>query len=170
MGLFDKLFKKEEAAVLPAVSAADGDIVAIADGELIDVHTVSDPVFAEEMMGKSTAFKFNQDKVVLCAPANGKLETLFPTGHAYGVTANDGVEILIHCGIDTVNAKGDGFKILGKKQGDTVKAGDPIVEADIKKLSQSYDMSTMLIITNDNDKEINFIDPQRVTRGQKVNK
>ena len=156
MGLFDKLFKKEEAAVLPAVSAADGDIVAIADGEL--------------MMGKSTAFKFNQDKVVLCSPANGKLETLFPTGHAYGVTANDGVEILIHCGIDTVNAKGDGFKILGKKQGDTVKAGDPIVEADIKKLSQNYDMSTMLIITNDNDKEIDFIDPQRVTRGQKVNK
>ena len=60
MGLFDKLFKKEEEVVLPALeNVADEDIVAIADGELIDVSTVSDPVFAEQMMGKSTAFKFD---------------------------------------------------------------------------------------------------------------
>ena len=84
------------------------------------------------------------------------------------MTANNGVEVLIHCGIDTVNANGDGFKLLGKKQGDAVKAGDPIVEADIKKLSKNYDMSTMLIITNANDKEIEFIEPQNVTRGQSV--
>ncbi|MBQ2079536.1 MAG: PTS glucose transporter subunit IIA, partial [Erysipelotrichaceae bacterium] len=69
---------------------------------------------------------------------------------------------------DTVNAKGDGFKLLGKKQGDAIKAGDPIVEVDIKKLSKTYDMSTMLIITNANDKELDFVDPQTVTRGQKV--
>ncbi|MBQ2232589.1 MAG: PTS glucose transporter subunit IIA, partial [Erysipelotrichaceae bacterium] len=64
--------------------------------------------------------------------------------------------------------KGDGFKLLGKKQGDAIKAGDPIVEVDIKKLSKTYDMSTMLIITNANDKELDFVDPQTVTRGQKV--
>ncbi|MBR6724797.1 MAG: PTS glucose transporter subunit IIA, partial [Erysipelotrichaceae bacterium] len=62
----------------------------------------------------------------------------------------------------------DGFKLLGKKQGDAIKAGDPIVEVDIKKLSKTYDMSTMLIITNANDKELDFVDPQTVTRGQKV--
>ncbi len=169
MGLFDKLFKKEEEVVLPALeNVADEDIVAIADGELIDVSTVSDPVFAEQMMGKSTAFKFDKDKVVLCSPANGTLAVLFPTGHAYGIAMNNGVELLVHCGVDTVNAKGDGFKLLGKKQGDAIKAGDPIVEVDIKKLSKTYDMSTMLIITNANDKELNFVDPQTVTRGQKV--
>ncbi len=169
MGLFDKLFKKEEEAVLPALeNVADEDIVAIADGELIDVSTVSDPVFAEQMMGKSTAFKFDKDKVVLCSPANGTLAVLFPTGHAYGIAMNNGVELLVHCGVDTVNAKGDGFKLLGKKQGDAIKAGDPIVEVDIKKLSKTYDMSTMLIITNANDKELDFVDPQTVTRGQKV--
>ena len=169
MGLFDKLFKKEEEVVLPALeNVADEDIVAIADGELIDVSTVSDPVFAEQMMGKSTAFKFDKDKVVLCSPANGTLAVLFPTGHAYGIAMNNGVELLVHCGVDTVNAKGDGFKLLGKKQGDAIKAGDPIVEVDIKKLSKTYDMSTMLIITNANDKELDFIDPQTVTRGQKV--
>lgn len=169
MGLFDKLFKKEEEVVLPALeNVADEDIVAIADGELIDVSTVSDPVFAEQMMGKSTAFKFEKDKVVLCSPANGTLAVLFPTGHAYGIAMNNGVELLVHCGVDTVNAKGDGFKLLGKKQGDAIKAGDPIVEVDIKKLSKTYDMSTMLIITNANDKELDFVDPQTVTRGQKV--
>ena len=169
MGLFDKLYKQEEAVDFPALeNVADEDIVAIADGELIDVSTVSDPVFAEQMMGKSTAFKFDKDKVVLCSPANGTLAVLFPTGHAYGIAMNNGVELLVHCGVDTVNAKGDGFKLLGKKQGDAIKAGDPIVEVDIKKLSKTYDMSTMLIITNANDKELDFVDPQTVTRGQKV--
>jgi len=168
MGLFDRLFRKEEEVKLPELIVCDDDIVAIADGELIDVHTVADPVFGEEMMGKSIAFKYNTDKVVLCSPVNGTLSVLFPTGHAYGLTANNGVEVLIHCGIDTVNANGDGFKLLGKKQGDAVKAGDPIVEADIKKLSKNYDMSTMLIITNANNKEIEFIEPQNVTRGQSV--
>ena len=170
MGLFDKLFKKEEEVVLPELNVGDEDIVALADGELIDIKTVSDPVFAEQMMGKSTAFKFPGDKVVLCAPANGTLAVLFPTGHAYGLQMNNGVELLVHCGVDTVNANGDGFRLLGKKQGDTVKAGDPIVEVDLKKLSKTYDMSTMLIITNANDKELDFVDPKPVTRGEKVTK
>ncbi|MBR2791741.1 MAG: PTS glucose transporter subunit IIA [Erysipelotrichaceae bacterium] len=167
MGLFDKLFKKEE-EVLPELNVDDSAIVAIADGELIDVKSVPDPVFAEEMMGKSTAFKYNKDKVTLCSPANGTLGVLFPTGHAFGIVTNEGVEILIHCGVDTVNANGDGFKLLKKKQGDTVKAGDPIVEVDIKKLSANYDMSTMLIITNPNEKVFEFIEPQAVKRGQSV--
>ena len=83
-------------------------------------------------------------------------------------TANNGVELLIHCGIDTVNANGDGFRLLKKKQGDTVKAGDPIVEVDLKKLSAKYDMSTMLIVTNANGREIAFIDPAEVKRGESV--
>lgn len=170
MGLFDKLFKKEEEIVLPELNVSDDDIVALADGEMIDIKTVSDPVFAEEMMGKSTAFKFPGDKVVLCAPANGTLAVLFPTGHAYGLQMNNGVELLVHCGVDTVNANGDGFRLLGKKQGDTVKAGDPIVEVDLKKLSKTYDMSTMLIITNANEKELDFVDPKPVVRGEKVTK
>ena len=168
MGIFDKLFGKEKKPVLPELDVSDNDITAIADGELIDVHTVSDPVFAEEMMGKSTAFRFDEANVILCSPVNGTLNVVFPTGHAYGVTASDGTEILVHCGIDTVNANGDGFSLLGKKQGDTVKAGDPIVEVNIRKLSKQYDMSTMLIITNPNGRDISFIEPQTVKRGQSI--
>jgi len=168
MGLFDKLFKKEEEVVLEELNVNDGDIVAIADGQLVDIKTVSDPVFAEQMMGQSIAFKYNKDKVVLCSPVNGTLSVLFPTGHAFGLTSNDDVEVLVHIGVDTVNSKGDGFKLLNKKQGDAVKAGDPIVEVDVNKLAKTYDMSTMLIITNANGKQINFIDPQEVKRGQSI--
>ena len=170
MGLFDKLLKKEEVVVLPELNVSDEDIVALADGELIDIKSVSDPVFSEQMMGKSCAFKYPEGKTVLCSPANGTLAVLFPTGHAYGILMNNGVELLVHCGIDTVNAKGDGFRLLDKKQGDAVKAGDPIVEVDLKKLSKTYDMSTMLIITNANDKQLDFVDPKPVVRGEKVTK
>ncbi|MBQ6493463.1 MAG: PTS glucose transporter subunit IIA [Erysipelotrichaceae bacterium] len=167
MGFLDKLLKKEETVELPELNLDDSAIVALADGEIIDIKTVSDPVFAEEMMGKSIAFKYS-GKTILCSPANGTLSVLFPTGHAFGVTTNEGVELLIHCGVDTVNAKGDGFKLMNKKQGDSVKAGDPIVQVDVDKLAKTYDMSTMLIITDANDKELDFIDPQSVTRGQSV--
>ena len=170
MGLFDKFLKKEEEINLPALEVADDEIVALADGELIDISTVPDPVFAEQMMGKTCAFIYGEGKVVLCAPANGTLGVLFPTGHAYGVVMNNGVELLGHCGVDTVNAKGEGFRLLKKKQGDAVKAGDPIVEVDVTKLSKTYDMSTMLIITNDNGLNLEFVDPQPVVRGQKVTK
>jgi phosphotransferase system IIA component len=81
----------------------------------------------------------------------------------------NGVELLVHIGIDTVNSKGEGFKLLGKKQGDTVKAGVPIVEADLKKLSKKYAMPVMLIVTNSAEHEVKFIVPQSVTRGQKIN-
>ena len=134
MGLFDAFKKKE--VVLEPVNAADEDIVALADGQMIDVTTVSDPMFAEKMMGDSIAFSYEGDKVTICSPANGTLSAIFPTGHAFGVTMKNGVELLVHIGIDTVNSKGDGFKVLGKKQDQAVKAGDPIVEVDLKKLKK----------------------------------
>ena len=162
-----KLFgkKKEE---LSSINAQDTDIVAIADGKMIDVTTVSDPVFAQKMMGESVAFQYDNDKVTLCSPANGTLSVLFPTGHAFGVTMKNGVELLVHCGVNTVEANGEGFELLGKKQGDLVKAGDPIVEVNIKKLSKKYDMSTMLIVTNANGMIVNFIGPKDVKRRDRI--
>ncbi len=168
MGLLDKIIKKEEEAVLPEVNVADDEIVAIADGKLIDVAEVPDDVFAKQMMGKTAAFRYDSGKVILCSPANGTLSVLFPTGHAYGITMNDGVELLVHCGVNTVEANGDGFRPLKKKQGDPVRASDPIVEVDLAKLSQKYDMSTMLIITEAKQKEFTFIETGEVIRGQKI--
>ena len=155
MGLFGGLFKKKD------------EIVAIADGKVVETSSVSDPVFAQEMMGKTLVFSYDTDKVVLHAPANGTLTVLFPTGHAFGITTDGGVELLVHCGVDTVNADG-GFEVLDKKQGDRVNTGDPIVEVDLKKLKETYDMSTMLVITNPNGKTFDFVGPCDVKLGQSV--
>lgn len=155
MGLFGGLFKKKD------------EIVAIADGKVVETSSVSDPVFAQEMMGKTLVFSYDTDKVVLHAPANGTLTVLFPTGHAFGISTDGGVELLVHCGVDTVNADG-GFKVLDKKQGDRVNTGDPIVEVDLKKLKETYDMSTMLVITNSNGKTFEFVGPCDVKLGQSV--
>lgn len=166
MGLFN-MFKKEEPQLEP-IQADDNAIVAMADGKLIDVATVSDPMFAQKALGDGVAFQYPGDSVTICAPANGELTALFPTGHAFGITMNNGVELLVHIGINTVESKGEGFTKLSKKQGDQVKAGDPIMKVDLKKLSAKYEMPTMLIVTNANEREIKFIDPQDVKRGQSV--
>lgn len=155
MGLFGGLFKKKD------------EIVAIADGKVVETSSVSDPVFAQEMMGKTLVFSYDTDKVVLHAPASGTLTVLFPTGHAFGITTDGGVELLVHCGVDTVNADG-GFKVLDKKQGDKVNVGDPIVEVDLKKLKETYDMSTMLVITNQNGKTFEFVSPCDIKLGESV--
>ena len=76
---------------------------------------------------------------------------------------------MIHIGVNTVEGKGDGFQIL-VKQGDTVKAGDPLVKLDMKKLKAKYDMTVMLIVTDTNGQEVNFADYGEVTRGQKINR
>lgn len=157
MGLFDNLFKKKDAG-----------IVALADGKVVETSSVSDPMFAEEMMGKTLVFNYDADKVVLHSPASGTLTVLFPTGHAFGITTDDGVELLVHCGVDTVSANGEGFRLLDKKQGDKVNAGDPIVEVEVKKLKEKFDMSTMLVITNPNGKTLEFVGPCDVKLGQSV--
>lgn len=156
MGLFGGLFKKKN------------EIVALADGKVVETSSVSDPMFAEEMMGKTLVFNYDADTVTLHSPASGTLTVLFPTGHAFGITTDDGVELLVHCGVDTVSANGDGFKLLNKKQGDKVNAGDPIVEVDVKKLKEKFDMSTMLVITNPNGKTLEFVGPCDVKLGQSV--
>ena len=145
MGLFDA-FKKKEA--FEALNVPDTDIVAIADGKLIDVTTVSDPMFAEKMMGESIAFTYDADKDTFCAPANGTISALFPTGHAFGITMKDGTELLVHIGIDTVKLGGEHYTIHAK-QGDTVKKGDLIVEVDLEGVKNAgYDVITPMIVSN----------------------
>ena len=156
-----KLFKK-------TVATENKGIVAPADGNMFSIENVSDPMFAQKLLGDGVAFKYEGDSVVVCAPASGSLSALFPTGHAFGLTTHEGVEVLVHCGINTVESNGEGFKLLKKKQGDAVKAGDPIIEVNVKKLSEKYDMSTMLIITNPNDKTITFKEPGSYKLGDSI--
>ena len=141
----------------------DQDIVALQDGKIIDLALVNDSIFAEQLMGLSTAMTFEQKQVTLFSPAKGELTALFPTGHAFGITMKNGTEILVHIGINTVHAQGKGFEILCE-QGQWVKAEDPIVKVNFKELSKNYDMTTMIILTRQNGKEYHFIPADSVVK------
>lgn len=136
--LFDR-FKK----------VADQNIYSPVEGKCIDIVDVNDDVFSGKMMGDGVAVvpKVN----VVCSPCDGELTMVFPTKHAFGITMNNGVEVLVHIGIDTVNLNGVGFKSF-KNKGDKVKHGEKIIEFDDKYLSrEDLDTTVMLIITSSND-------------------
>ena len=112
-------------------------------GKLVNINEVKDPVFSQKMMGDGFAIVPSSNEVV--SPVDATIEVLFPTGHAIGLKTNDGVEILIHLGIDTVKSKSNSFKLL-KHVGDKISAGDSIIQMNLKQLiNEGYDMTTPII-------------------------
>ena len=121
-------------------------VVAPLQGEMIDVSEVKDEVFSSRAMGDGVAIIPTANEVY--APFDGTAEVVFETGHAIGLKNKEGIEMLIHIGIDTVNLKGKGFS-LHIKQGDKVKQGDLLVTFDRDYIKQEgYDTSVMCILTN----------------------
>jgi PTS system D-glucosamine-specific IIC component len=120
-------------------------------GKVLDLKDVPDQVFSAKMMGDGFAIEPTSGEVL--SPVKGKIATLFPTKHAIGILADDGREILIHFGIDTVNLKGEGFEAL-VKQGDVVEAGQPILRVDIEKVkANAPSIITPVIFTNLSENE-----------------
>lgn len=119
------------------------------NGDLIELSKIDDKVFASGSMGKGIAINPNDGKVY--APFDGKITAAFPTKHAIGITSNDGVECLIHVGLDTVNLKGKYFE-LKIAENQSVKAGDLILEFDQDSIiKEGYSLTTSVIITNSDD-------------------
>ena len=163
-----------EAPAIPAAAdippVADDAIVAVADGKLIGPADIKDEMFAAETMGQTIAVEPSSGTIV--APANGALEMVFDTGHAFAVRMKDGTGLLVHIGVDTVNMKGEGFTVL-KKQGDEVRAGEPIVKVDLKAVEAAgYSTQTMLVVTEpaEEGKTVSYIDFGPVTAGQTITK
>ncbi|HIU56263.1 MAG TPA: PTS glucose transporter subunit IIA [Candidatus Ornithomonoglobus merdipullorum] len=118
-------------------------------GRVIPIEEVSDPTFAEKILGDGAAVVPETGLVV--SPSDAVVETVFETNHAISLTTGSGAEILIHIGIDTVKLKGNHFKAM-VKNGDKVKMGQPLIEFDIDKIKAAgYDTTTMLVVTNNND-------------------
>ncbi|MDR4949694.1 beta-glucoside-specific PTS transporter subunit IIABC [Neobacillus cucumis] len=125
------------------------EVVSPLKGKVIPLNQVEDAAFSSEVMGKGVAIEPTEGKVV--SPVNGIVTTLFNTKHAIGVTSDNGVEVLIHVGMDTVQLEGEPF-IAHVQQGDTVKAGDLLVEFDIAKIKAAgLPVTTPVIITNTDD-------------------
>lgn len=145
----------------------DDAIVAVASGELENVEQVNDEVFSTRMMGDGVAFKLSGD--FICSPANGEIVSLFPTGHAFGIQMNDGTELLVHIGLDTVKLNGEGFDVLAK-QGEIVRAGQPIVKVDRKQIEDAgYDLTTILVITDAKNNDIKLKDQGSINVGDRLN-
>lgn len=118
-------------------------------GETIKLEDIEDAAFATGVLGQGLAIKPTEGKVV--APVSGEVTTLFPSLHAIGITSEEGVEILIHVGLDTVQLEGKGFK-AHVKQGDKIVKGQELVTFDIDFIQKSgYSIVTPVVVTNYND-------------------
>jgi PTS system glucose-specific IIA component len=102
-------------------------VLAPLDGTVVDLETVPDEVFAQKMAGDGVAI--DPSGQVAVAPISGDLVKLFPGGHAFGIATSDGVELIVHIGLDTVELKGEGFENIAT-EGQIVQAGTPIVRFD----------------------------------------
>lgn len=103
MELFSK-FKKENKIY------DNTDLIAIANAQIIPIEEVKDPVFSKQLLGQTLAMKLEDNIIV--SPCNGILEIMYATGHAFAVRRNDGMEILVHVGLDTVRLNGNALKHL----------------------------------------------------------
>jgi PTS system glucose-specific IIA component len=121
-------------------------LVAPITGKVIPLEQVEDPVFANKMAGDGLAIVPEQGVVV--APVDATVAHLFETNHAIGLQTKEGLEILIHIGLDTVNLKGEGFKSF-VQVGDKAKQGQKLIEFDIERIKKAnYSTTTPVVITN----------------------
>ena len=137
------------AAPATAVAAEAGESVEIGShmvGSVVLLADVKDPTFSSGALGAGIAVEPTEGK--LYAPADGKITVAFPTGHAYGLRTEDGLDLLMHIGMDTVELDGKHFEPKVAK-GDTVKRGDVIAEFDIPAIKAAgYPLATPMVITN----------------------
>lgn len=140
-------------------------LVAPISGKTVDLSAVPDPVFAEKMTGDGIAIDPTGDLVL--APADGELTLVFKTKHALAMTLSNGIELLIHIGMDTVSLDGEGFELLCE-QGAKVKAGTPLLKIDREFIkSKNLPLVTPIVITNmDSVKSLNPSIGQSVEAGK----
>ena len=156
----------------PEVKAADSSapvtITSPLAGEVKELSQATDPVFAQGLMGRGVVIVPSQGELV--SPVNGRVTVFFPTKHAIGILSDEGVEILMHIGMDTVNLEGKGFEGY-VSQGDKVKVGDKLISFDIDMIKKAgYVTETPVIITNSDKCEVEVLEqlPQAVERGSQL--
>lgn len=153
MGFFKK--KKKE-----------GEIKAFATGDIIALKDVKDQMFSAGLMGQGIAIESDDGKFY--SPVNGTITMLFPTKHALGIKSDDGYELLLHIGVDTVGLKGEGFTAF-VQDGQKVSAGDALLQADLEFIrSKGLETSAILCVTEPHEPEITFTTEERVYAARDV--
>ena len=156
----------------PEVQAADSltpvTITSPLAGEVKELSQATDPVFAQGLMGRGVVIVPSQGDLV--SPVNGRVTVFFPTKHAIGILSDEGVEILMHIGMDTVNLEGKGFEGY-VSQGHKVKVGDKLISFDIDMIKKAgYVTETPVIITNSDSYQVEELEqlPRAVERGSQL--
>ncbi len=143
---------------------ADEIILAPLTGEVKDIKECSDPVFAQEIVGKGVIIIPSEGKVY--APVDGKISMLAETGHAVGITSDNGTELLIHVGLDTVELEGKPFDIKAENNAN-VKRGDLLIEFNIEEIkANGKEIQSPVIVTNTDDKTITSLKLGQINHGE----
>jgi sugar PTS system EIIA component len=147
------------------VSTRVEEILSPMEGDVIELAAVPDPVFAQKMMGDGVAIIPTSGKVT--SPVNGHIVQVFPTKHAIGIQSENGLEILIHIGLETVELNGEGFEVLVSNH-QPIKAGETLVNVNLDYLKSSMkEIVTPVIITNmDSVLTVEPCPLQKATRGE----
>ncbi|WP_263119693.1 beta-glucoside-specific PTS transporter subunit IIABC [Cellulomonas fimi] len=137
-----------EPASTGTARAAEDDLATVkspANGTVVPLDRVNDPAFSGATLGKGIAVRPSDGEIV--APFTGTVVTVFPTKHVVGLISDDGIELLVHVGIDTVELGGKGFT-AHVKDGDRVRTGDPMLTVDLPAVSATHDVTTVIVVTN----------------------
>lgn len=139
---------KQESSKMTNERIITTELVTIAAGEVVPIEEVTDPVFSQKMMGDG--FAVNPTNGLIYSPVNGVITTIFPTKHALGIITKEGLEILIHIGLDTVDMKTPAFEVF-VTEGQEVTAGQAIVEANIAAMRSEGKATTVIAVFTNGD-------------------
>ncbi|WP_442780515.1 PTS sugar transporter subunit IIA [Bacillus sp. Au-Bac7] len=152
--MFKNLFKKNQS------NADENSFILPLEGRLLPIEEVPDPVFSQKMMGDGAAI--DPTNGTLISPVNGTVINVFPTKHAISLSDNNGREILIHVGLDTVTLKGEGFTSF-VSDGQKVKQGEKLMEIDFEAIKDKVpSVITPIIFTNLKENEKVVIEDNQI--------
>ena len=135
-------------------------------GDYVKIEDIPDPVFAQKMMGEGFGVKPSEGIVV--SPISGVVDNVFPTKHAIGIESEDGVELLLHFGLETVKLEGQGFDIL-VKENDNFVLGQPLMKVDLDYIKEHAESTiTPIVVTNLNDRTLEVLQHGHVNHGDKA--
>lgn len=161
-----KINKEDSSSMKNSNLIFTNEIASVMEGEVKSITEAPDQTFAQKLLGDGFVVFPSDGKVV--APFDGKVTMIYRTKHAVALTSNNGIEVLVHIGLDTVTLNGEGFELL-VKEGDTVKRGQSILNVDLNLMkSKEIQMATPVIITNLDEQVINLKKTGNVKAGEIV--
>lgn len=144
------------------------EILGITDAKVVGLETLNDGVFSEKMLGDGIVFDISKKETVdIISPVDGTLEVCFPSKHAYGIVSPNGLTLLIHIGIDTVNLGGIGFETF-VNQNDKIQKGQKLATVNVKRILQDNLNPNVILIATKESKFTNFTEVKKVSKANEV--